>query len=84
MKILYFAWLRQRIGTGAEDIARPPGVETVGDLVAHLVKDRSKGYAAAFSEMEAVRSAVNQEYVPLDHPIKDGDEIAFFPPVTGG
>ena len=83
MKILYFAWLRQRTGTGAEEIARPNGVATVGDLVEHL-KASDARYAAAFADMTAVRAAVNQEYVPLEHPVSDADEIAFFPPVTGG
>ena len=83
MRILYFAWLRQRTGTGAEEITRPDGVDTVGELVDYL-KARGDGYAAAFADMKAVRAAVNQEYVPLDHAVDDGDEVAFFPPVTGG
>ena len=83
MNVLYFAWLRQRTGTGQEDIALPQGVATVGELVEWL-KTRGPGYEKAFCEMKAVRAAVNQEYVPLDHPIAEGDEIAFFPPVTGG
>lgn len=83
MKILYFAWLRQRTGTGAEDLALPAGIGDVGGLVEYL-KARSPGHAAAFAEMKAVRAAVNQEYVPLDHPLTDADEVAFFPPITGG
>ena len=83
MRVLYFAWLRQRTGTGAEEFARPDGVDTVGELVDYL-KARGDGYAAAFADMKAVRAAVNQEYVPLDHTVGDGDEVAFFPPVTGG
>ncbi|MGD9537483.1 MAG: molybdopterin converting factor subunit 1 [Alphaproteobacteria bacterium] len=83
MKLLYFAWLRQRIGRSAEDVALPDGVATVRDLVLWL-KARGPGYAAALDDLSVVRAAVNQEYVPLDHPIEDGDEVAFFPPVTGG
>lgn len=83
MKILYFAWMRQRIGTAAEDIACPSGVETVDALIDWLV-DQGEGYRTAFRKREAIRAAVNQEYVPFDHPVADGDEIAFFPPVTGG
>ena len=83
MKVLYFAWLRQRIGRGDEDLDLPEGVGTVGDLVEWL-KNAGPGYAQAFVELNAIRVAVNQEYVPFTHPIANGDEIAFFPPVTGG
>ncbi len=83
MNILYFAWLRQRTGTGHESIVLPDGVATVGELVDWL-KARGPGYAKAFEEPKVVRAAVNQEYVPFDHPVSDGDEVAFFPPVTGG
>ena len=83
MKVLYFAWLRQRIGRGNEDLELPDGVGTVGDLVDWL-KKAGPGYAQAFVELKAIRVAVNQEYVPFTHPIANGDEIAFFPPVTGG
>jgi len=83
MKLLYFAWLRQRIGRSAEDLALPPEVHTVAELVAWL-KARGPGYAHAFEDLRVVRAAVNQDYVGLDHPVKDGDEVAFFPPVTGG
>jgi molybdopterin synthase sulfur carrier subunit len=83
MKLLYFAWLRQRIGHAAEDIAPPPEVKTVRELIAWL-KTRGPGYEAALNDLSVVRAAVNQEYVALDHPVKPGDEIAFFPPVTGG
>lgn len=83
MKILYFAWLRQRTGTGEEDLALPAGIASVGDLVDHL-RARGSGYEAAFDDMSAVRTAVNQEYVTLDHQLTDSDEVAFFPPVTGG
>ncbi len=83
MKLLYFAWLRQRIGHSAEDVAVPPDVMTVRDLIAWL-KQRGPGHAAAFDDLSIVRAAVNQEYVPLDHRVSNADEVAFFPPVTGG
>lgn len=83
MKVLYFAWLRQRIGRGDDDLDLPDGVGTVGDLVDWL-RNAGPGYAQAFVELGAIRVAVNQEYVPFTHPIANGDEIAFFPPVTGG
>ena len=83
MKILYFAWMRQRIGLATEDIALPDGVATVDELIDWLVA-RGDGYAQAFVKRDAIRAAVNQDYVPFNHPVSDGDEIAFFPPVTGG
>ncbi len=83
MKVLYFAWLRAKAGTGEEDLTPPAGVATVGALVEWL-RTRSAGLADAFADMRLIRVAVNQDYVGLDHPIKMGDEIAFFPPVTGG
>ncbi len=83
MKVLYFAWLRSKTGVGEETIDPPPGVDTVADLIAHL-RGRSPGHAAAFATLDVVRVAVNQDYGGLDTPVKPGDEVAFFPPVTGG
>jgi len=83
MKLLYFAWLRERIGTGAEDVTPPPEVRTVGALLDWL-KRRGPGHAFALADLRIVRVAVNQEYAQLDHPVGPRDEIALFPPVTGG
>jgi len=83
MKVLYFAWLRQRVGTGEEELTPPANVKDVRGLIEFL-KTRSPGHAEAFKDLKVVRVAVNQTYVPLDHPVKAGDEIAVFPPVTGG
>ena len=62
---------------------RPKAQKTVDELIDWLIT-RSDGHAAAFVRRETIRAAVNQDYVPFDNPISDGDEIAFFPPVTGG
>jgi len=83
MKLRYFAWLRSKTGVGGEDIALPEGIADVEGLVAWLTA-RGPGYAEAFRERSAVRVAVNHDYVGFDHPVADGDEVAFFPPVTGG
>ena len=83
MKVLYFAWLRQKIGVGEEEVLPPPAVNTVAALVAWL-KVKSPAHAAAFANMKAVRVAINQEFADWNAAIAEGDEIAFFPPVTGG
>jgi molybdopterin synthase sulfur carrier subunit len=82
-QLLYFAWVRERIGRSEETRPIPEGVETVADLIAHL-KTLGGGYQAAFEDQHQVRVAVNQMHVQAGHPVTDKDEIAFFPPVTGG
>ncbi len=81
--ILYFAWLRERIGTAREELTLPPEVETVANLVDFLAA-RGGGYAAGFANRRAVRCAINQEFAPTSASVHSGDEVAFFPPVTGG
>ncbi|MBP6012729.1 MAG: molybdopterin converting factor subunit 1 [Alphaproteobacteria bacterium] len=83
MKLLYFAWVRQKIGRGEETIEVPREAGTVGDLIAWL-RGRGDGYADAFADVKRLRAAVNQEHVDFSAPIRQGDEVAFFPPVTGG
>ena len=83
LRLLYFAWLRERVGTAAEEVAMPEGVATVGDLVAWQ-RGRSPAHAAAFAAESRVRCAVNQEFATPGAPVAAGDEVAFFPPVTGG
>ena len=83
MKILYFAWLRTKIGVAEEDVTPPAEVGDVAALIEWL-KGRDDGYAEALSDLSVVRVAVNQEYARLDHPVGPDDEIALFPPVTGG
>jgi molybdopterin synthase sulfur carrier subunit len=83
VRVLYFAWLRERAGRSEEHLDLPPGVASVGALAAWL-QARDKVGAAVFSDLAVIRAAVNQGFAAPDSPIKDGDEIAFFPPVTGG
>lgn len=83
MNILYFASIREKIGRAEEEVTPPSGVSDVGKLIDWL-KARGPDYERALSDMRAVRVAVNQEHVRLDHPVSADDEIALFPPVTGG
>ncbi len=83
MKLLYFAWLRAKIGIAEERIEPPAGVDTVAALLDWL-RRRGPGFAEALKDTKIVRVAVNQEYVGWDHPVRPGDEVALFPPVTGG
>ncbi|MSO90782.1 MAG: molybdopterin converting factor subunit 1 [Acetobacteraceae bacterium] len=83
LTILYFAWLRERAGRAEEQLSPPETIRTVADLIAWL-SQRSPDHAAAFAHIATIRCAINQEFSDLDATIKPGDEIAFFPPVTGG
>lgn len=83
MKVLYFAALRQAVGVAEETLAPPAEVATVGQLIEWL-KGRSPRHAEAFAKLDLVRCAVNQDYARLEDPVRAGDEVAFFPPVTGG
>jgi molybdopterin synthase sulfur carrier subunit len=83
LSILYFAWLRERTGVAEEQLVLPDGVETVADLIAYL-SERDAGHAAAFHNRLTVRCAVNQEFATASSMVQPGDEVAFFPPVTGG
>jgi molybdopterin synthase sulfur carrier subunit len=83
VRVLYFAWLRERAGQAEERLTLPPGVKTVGALAAWL-QARDPAGIAVFRDLAVIRAAVNQTFATPDAPIQDGDEIAFFPPVTGG
>ncbi|HVC54078.1 MAG TPA: molybdopterin converting factor subunit 1 [Stellaceae bacterium] len=83
MRLLYFAWLRARIGRGEEELDLPPQVRDVAGLLAHL-QSRGGRYAEALADLSVVKVAVNQDYVGREHPVRQGDEVALFPPVTGG
>jgi molybdopterin synthase sulfur carrier subunit len=83
VKLVYFAWVRQKIGRSEETVDLPEGAKTVGD-VARWLASRGAGYAEAFADPKRVRAAVNQEHADYAAPVHAGDEVAFFPPVTGG
>jgi len=83
MRILYFAWLRHRVGTASEEIDPPAEIATAGALGDWLA-ERSPGFKEVWTAPGIVRIAVNQTHVEPDAPVRPGDEVAFFPPVTGG
>ena len=83
VRIVYFAWVRERVGRAEETLALPAGIVTVADLVAHLAA-KGPEYQAAFARPEVIRAAIDQRHVKRDAPIAGAREVAFFPPVTGG
>jgi len=83
MKILYFAWLRTKIGCAEEEIELPDTVKTVADVL-EMLRNKGDAYAEALSEDKVIRIALNQDYAQMDDTVKSGDEFAIFPPVTGG
>ena len=82
-RLVYFAWVRERIGKAEEDIALPSSVRTVSDLLAHLTS-LGEEYEAALQFPEVIRVAIDQEHVEHDEPIAGAREIGLFPPMTGG
>jgi molybdopterin synthase sulfur carrier subunit len=83
VKLLYFAWVRERIGKPQEEVEPPAAVATVGDLMAWLAR-RGDEYAHAFENPKVIRAAIDRTHVRPDTAIAGAREIAFFPPMTGG
>ena len=83
MKVLYFAWVREKVGSAEESVALPGDVTTVAELLRWL-GGRGGGHGEALKDPSRVRVAVNQEVAGPAAPVTDADEVALFPPVTGG
>lgn len=83
MRLLYFAWVKEKTGIAAEDISVPGNVSTVAELMTWL-KTRGPQFAHAFERSEVIRAAIDQSHARPDAKIAGAREIAFFPPVTGG
>ena len=83
MDILYFAWVRERVGKDREQLDPPKEIKDVRALIAWLAA-RSAGHASALNDTSALRAAVDQQFVALDASIAGAREVAIFPPVTGG
>ncbi|MEP3525319.1 MAG: molybdopterin converting factor subunit 1 [Hyphomicrobiales bacterium] len=82
MKLIYFAWVREQVGIDEENVDLPATIKTIADLLAWL-PERGDNYAI-FEQAHALRAAINQEHVDHDTLITDAQEIAIFPPMTGG
>jgi len=83
MKLLYFAWVRERVGTGEEEIEPPAEIATIADLIDWL-RRRGEHYAHAFENPKVIRAAIDRTHVQSGASISGAHEIAFFPPMTGG
>ncbi|KQT78682.1 molybdopterin converting factor subunit 1 [Methylobacterium sp. Leaf466] len=83
MKLVYFAWVRERVGKAEEIVELPAGIATVADLVGWL-RGRGEEYAAAFADAGVVRAAIDKVHAKPDSALAGASEIAFFPPMTGG
>lgn len=83
MKLIYFAWVRERIGKAEEDVALPGDVKTVADLLRWL-RSRGEEYEHALQYPDVIRVAINQEHVDHRESLAGANEIALFPPMTGG
>lgn len=83
VKLVYFAWVRERIGKSDEEMELPGNVNTVGDLLSHL-KTLGEGYESALAVPEAIHVAINQQHCQHTALIGNASEIALFPPMTGG
>jgi sulfur-carrier protein len=83
VKVLYFAWVRERIGKADEQIDPPADIATVGELMTWL-SQRGEEYAHAFENPKVIRAAIDRSHVRADARIAGAGEIAFFPPMTGG
>jgi sulfur-carrier protein len=83
LTLMYFAWVREKIGKAREDVSVPPGVATIEDLIGWL-KSRGPEYENAFAQGHVIRAAINQTHVKLSASLVGARDVAFFPPVTGG
>ena len=83
LKLVYFAWVRERVGKAEEEIVPPPSVTTVAELM-NWLGGRGEEYAHAFENPKVIRAAIDKSHVRPDAAIAGAREIAFFPPMTGG
>ena len=83
MKILYFSWIKDKIGKTHEDIEIKDNIKTIDDLIAYLIKN-NEGYEEVFKDTSSIKVSINMETANFKDQISNNDEVAFFPPMTGG
>ena len=83
MKILYFSWIKDKIGKTHEDIKIKDNIKTIGDLIAYLKKS-NESYEEVFKDTSSIKVSINMETANFKDQINNNDEVAFFPPMTGG
>ena len=83
MKVLYFSWIKDKVGTNFEEIEITSEVKTISQLIIFLTK-KSDNYKEAFSDLDSIKYSINMQTANIDAKVKNDDEIAFFPPMTGG
>lgn len=83
MKILYFSWIKDKIGKSFEEVEITNEIATISQLISFLTK-KNDNYNQAFSDLETIQYSINMQTAKIDDKIKNDDEIAFFPPMTGG
>ena len=83
MKILYFSWIKDGIGKNREEIDIDESIKTISDLIDFLI-NKNEDYKKVFSDLSSVKFSKNMNLVSIDENINNNDEIAFFPPMTGG
>ena len=83
MKILYFSWIKDKVGTNFEEIEITNEINTISQLIIFLTK-KSDNYKEAFSDLDSIKYSINMQTANIDAKVKNDDEIAFFPPMTGG
>ena len=83
MKILYFSWIKDKLGKSHEEMQLNDNVKTVNDLIA-LLKKNNENYEDVFKDTSSIKVSINMETARFEDSIHDNDEVAFFPPMTGG
>ena len=83
MKLLYFAWVREKIGKSQEEVELPASITTIQDLI-NWLETKGPEYAEAFAQKATINAAIDQTHVSHETSLENASEIAFFPPVTGG
>ena len=83
MKVLYFSWIKDKLGKSHEEIELNDNIKTINDLIG-LLKQNNENYKDVFEDTSSIKVSINMETAKFEDSIHDNDEVAFFPPMTGG